>query len=344
MQHQFAPGIVLLFGAGASAFGPGIVPNNPPLGANLFVALQSHYPFTWGLLFSEAARAAFAESFEAGMSHLWHVYPNAMCKSLPGVPCPAKAMRDVARYFLQYRLDESQSDLYSQLVMAFERRSLIGDVGFCTLNYETLLSHALRMHGCKPRVLHLHGRVDQWIRSRAKLRVGPSGAVGAGMHVVSRRVSQMSSRTANDRLAVAAQGLYPPMSLYMPNKPAQVGAEYLTRMHVRFARRVASAKALFLVGVRPWPGDTHIWGPIAAARCPVFGVTGRREFDTWTKNARPSHKSVWLGDQFGACIESIVEESARAMSSHGNRVASGNHMSVVSPTSHVTQRVAAAHT
>lgn len=104
--------IGIVFGAGAS-FGAGAIwPSPPPLGTDLYCALVTAYPHSWGQLPSKMDKV-FAGSFEEGMDALWN---DSMSSAL---------LVDMTRFFLQFEPPSDHSDNYTRLVKALIASSSI---------------------------------------------------------------------------------------------------------------------------------------------------------------------------------------------------------------------------
>jgi len=126
---------VILFGAGASFGAGGIIPNNPPLGVELYPELAKSFPKSWGAL-PDDAKGQFASNFEKGMGIIWDKYSGAIME----------LMRHMALYFAQFRPRQPGSTAYATLAKEIRQRKLENQIIIATLNYECLLelefSHA----------------------------------------------------------------------------------------------------------------------------------------------------------------------------------------------------------
>jgi hypothetical protein len=303
------PRVLILFGAGASHGSQGILPFSPPLGADLFGALRVAYPYTWGSVWPRELRLKFDESFELGMDALWQIYPLAAQSKIPGFPCPSNAMRDVAAYFLQFSIDPHEHTLYSALIRQLRDPIARGQIGFATLNYETILSQALRSAELSDAALYLHGRVDTWAAKGGQIFADAGRAIGAGMHVVSKRISHLTTSQVRSRLLQPMQAAYPPLAVYMPSKRTQIGQNYLWRIQSRFAQRAAAAKLIVIVGAKPSAEcDHHIWMPIARSRALIVGVTGGADFANWQRGSKVKN-SLLLGERFQEQLSAIADLS-----------------------------------
>lgn len=96
------PGIVILFGAGASYGAGHVLPEAPPLGEKLYNALATQYPNEWG---SGSQLGKWADKFR-------HDFEQTMFDEvLPRVPSLSllEWHRPVAAFFARYR---SGHDMY----------------------------------------------------------------------------------------------------------------------------------------------------------------------------------------------------------------------------------------
>lgn len=153
--------LTFLFGAGASAGAGSILPERPPLGAELFKELRRLCPRTWGSL--SASMATDLElDFEAGMGRV----AEEMSVVVPSL------MRDMAVYFIQFR-SIGRGSLYDRLIRDLEERGLLGSAVFSTLNYECILEYALLEAGLQidyfgnsgigvQQILKLHGSCNMF--------------------------------------------------------------------------------------------------------------------------------------------------------------------------------------
>ncbi|PWT78206.1 MAG: hypothetical protein C5B58_15590, partial [Acidobacteria bacterium] len=127
--------IVILFGAGAS-YGAGaghVLPQVPPLGANLYDALAAQYPKEWGSdsHLGKMWAPQLRDDFERTMYE--EVLPKVSSLSL------LEWHRSVAEFFARYRLRGGRRDMYSLLLSGLRNRGLLERVTLGSLNYDCLL-------------------------------------------------------------------------------------------------------------------------------------------------------------------------------------------------------------
>ena len=186
------------------------------------------------------------------------------------------------------------------------------NVLFSTLNYECVLELSASGMGLtvqywhdalKPgaiRVWKLHGScnfLSKGIQATNGVRFSRGVNFEGGLQAVS----------PNDAVAycLTNQGLYPAMALYMTSKPVQIGQQVILSLQQQWGDNVKAAERLLVVGVRPYPDDGHIWGPIAECAGTVGYVGPKEEFDTWASACRTG-PSTWLGARWDACFDESV--------------------------------------
>ncbi len=284
--------LVFLFGAGA-AYGAGdIVPERPPLGAELYSRLASHYTGTWGNLPS-AVRTAFSTgNFERGMGNLYEGYSMAV----------APLMLQMAVYLIQYRPFSGKS-LYCRLIHELVAAQHIERTVFSTLNYDCILEFAMLRQGVPLSyfnggdavvpVWKLHGSCN-WFSHGVQAGSGVTymkGVTWEGGIEASLDIGTVVQK------CVVNQGLAPVMALYMQGKPLQVSPSSVQKIQERWQEAVSNAVKVICIGVRPWPADTHIWQPLAQTAAEVLFIGDQREFDDWRASYREG-SSVYLAPYF----------------------------------------------
>ena len=296
---------VVLFGAGASNGSPAVLPVPPPLGNHLYDVLAKEFPDSWGGV-SDEFRLKFEDHFETGMGALWDMYPAAISSLRPGAPSPHRLMQDMARLFMSYHLAPGGHDLYTRFMIELWNASKGKDTCLSTLNYEHLAEQAMVKLGLKPQILRPHGGCRLWPRCAGRF-LGSGRAVGQGMHYVSSRIRLLPCNAIQRQLNEPGQSLYPCMAMYLEGKGTQMGQRYLWRAQDRFARRVLSANTVTLIGVRPWPPDTHIWQSIFETKATVLYVGGENDFAVLCKWRPDDRESVFVADRFEECIGDLVK-------------------------------------
>jgi hypothetical protein len=296
---------VVLFGAGASHGSPAVLPVPPPLSAGLYCVLAKAFPDSWGGV-SDELRLKFEDHFETGMGALWGMYPAALSSPKPGVPSPHRLMQDMARLFMSYHLAPGGHDLYTRFMIELWNASKGKDTCLSTLNYEHLAEQAMVKLGLKPQILRPHGGCQLWPRRGGRI-FGSGRAVGQGFRSVSSRIRLLSSHAIQRLLNIPGQSKYPCMAMYLEGKVTQFGQRYLWRAQDRFARRVLSVNTVTLIGVKPWPTDTHIWRSIFETKATVLYVGGENDFAVLCKRRPDDRESVFIADRFEECIGDLVK-------------------------------------
>jgi hypothetical protein len=257
---------VVLVGAGAS-YGCGDVhPNNPPLGKDLFAALEAAGGIAAAL--PSELKDKFRASFEDGMAaYRLHTRDNLMA-----------FQRELARYFAQFRpgLSNAYCDMISSL------RDF--DVVYGSLNYDMLFELAASRLGqnvvyeATPRagfVRHLkpHGSCHFW----PDIPPGTFNGVtlsGNGSADIVGPVKPLSPR--DTLLRCDEEEFAPAIALYAEGKPVRMCPRFVERQASELTQAILSSAGVFVVGVRVWPADEHLWGPLARTPASIhyFGLNG----------------------------------------------------------------------
>ncbi|MBI2871999.1 MAG: hypothetical protein HYY00_02270 [Chloroflexi bacterium] len=293
---------IVLFGAGASYGAGQVLPKAPPLGKDLYAELARYCPSSWGQLPNDI-HTAFHAGFEQGMQILWDKYSTNI----------ALLMRHMTLYLAQFRPDGSGRDLYSRFLNALNKHELAHQVLYSTLNYECVLELSASAMG--KRVNYGGVEVDRNAIGIWKLH-GSCNFLSAGIKASSGVLfssgvafeGELKAVNPNDAIeyCLSDMGLYPAMALYMNAKPVQVGQSVIHGLQRRWADVVRKANRLLVVGVRPYPGDTHIWQPLAECQGELGFVGPQPDFDLWRESQRAGKVSRWIGSRWDACFEQSV--------------------------------------
>ncbi|MFA4875121.1 MAG: hypothetical protein WC690_07240 [bacterium] len=291
---------LLLFGAGAS-FGSESG-NPPPLGPDLFHALQRFDPIGWGSI-SKGLAVEFQQDFE-----------EAMTKIDPTKLPPLQ--RKMAQYFFQFQ--PNSSSLYRDLAQCIKGKNWDGAI--CSLNYERLLEIALTQSGLKPvcnsptdpgRTIELclpHGCCHLFcesVKGNAKAvtfdpyRVKTSGTIKP----ISNQI-EYDSRIEKDA--------FPPvMSYFEPNKRTSSGANFIQTQRNRWHELASAADCIGIVGVKLRPHDGHIWDPLIVTKAKIIYCSGRNaaaDYQAWaTKYGRKQDSTLtgYFREEFGNICKGI---------------------------------------
>ena len=285
--------IVLLFGAGASYGAGDIIPEQPPLGFQLYKRLAEIYPSSWGV-FPSTLKVNFEENFEAGMEIIYKDHSQNI----------AELMQQMAVYFIQFR-PYSESSLYCKLIQDLQNIGLLNAVLFSTLNYECVLEFSLLNQGFsiayfdkgeesnQVPVWKLHGSCNMFSKNFAlsqgvKFTRGIS--FGGGLQAL------FDVGTVVEKCLVDT-GLPPAMCLYMKGKRLQVSPAIIERLQVDWQNAVMNCQAVICVGVNPLPEDSHIWRPLAETEAHFYFIGSEEAFLEWRQDYR-SNPSEFLGSHF----------------------------------------------
>jgi hypothetical protein len=285
--------IVFLFGAGASYGAGGILPERPPVGAQLFSALRRFFPGSWGSLPAELS-LAFEQNFEVGMQVVYNDHGAAI----------PQLMRDMAIYFIQFRPYEKFS-LYSRLIEDLLLLRKLDRTILSTLNYECILEFALAGMGVEIQyfsdrtsstcpVWKLHGSSNFF---SADLHFSQDVSYGTGV-VIEGGVRAFLDIGEVIGHCLAGTGLAPVMSLYMEGKPVGVCPSMIKQIQGFWKNAVESARMLFLIGVHPNIADAHIWEPLAHATGHIAVIGDQSALMTWAKSYRTGGGVEFLGARF----------------------------------------------
>jgi hypothetical protein len=77
----------------------------------------------------------------------------------------------------------------------------------------------------------------------------------------------------------------PAIALYAEGKPVRMCPRFVERQASELTQAILSSAGVFVVGVRVWPADEHLWGPLARTPASIhyFGLNGDRDdFARWT--------------------------------------------------------------
>jgi len=299
-------GNIVLFGAGASNGTLNVLPESPPLGSGLYPKLAEAFPSTWGILPAPLV-IKFESNFEDGMDELWQNHSNV-------VP---NLMQDTARFFARYRLDETQGDYYSRLILYLQQAKKLDNYAFSTINYECLIEHALNLAGRKvcygpeystnsdiSTLWKIHGSCNFTVKGiTARKGEGidvryTSGATFHGSGIDFINPTQVPTYCATN-------ALYPCMSLYAPGKPNQMARAMIESMQQNWQLYVSTADKVIVIGAAPYPPDTHIWDHIANCPGHLYYIGDEEKFIGWARNRRKTNTFSHIGDEIANCYRNL---------------------------------------
>lgn len=295
--------LVFLFGAGASFGAGGIRPERPPLGSQLFRQLSEVYPGTWGSL-PENVVSAFEEgNFENGMGLIHEQFGKAI----------PELMQEMAIYFIQFR-PATGSSLYCRLLADLIESEALHRALFATLNYDCVLEFSLLSRDLSidyfgdendpaiP-VWKLHGSCNFFSHG---VQAGKGVSYGTGVVWQGGIQAFLDSNRVIQHCLVETS-LAPVMSLYMEGKPLAVSSDFIANLQLRWEQSVLKSSAVFVIGARPWPDDTHIWGPLAETNAPLFFIGNAEEFASWEGHHR-NGVSTHLASRFNTGYRDLLEK------------------------------------
>jgi len=283
--------IVFVFGAGASYGAENVLPQAPPLGADLYDALATEYPKQWGVESHLGKKWAnhFRTHFELTM------YEEVM----PRVPSLdlLEWHRPMAEFFARYHLAGGQKDMYSVLVSALTTSGCLTRVTLGSLNYDCLLEQAIAGLGLA---------IDYTCDASTSRRFVPVAKIHGSCNFItddlfSRRAYLTSAGSAIEcsfrplplenlvdqlveKFATYNSAYYPVLGIYAQDKPSIVAGAKLQKLKNMLADRIRRANVLAFIGVRPNPRDPHLWDPVAESRASTIAyVGGDAEFEALRK-------------------------------------------------------------
>lgn len=301
--------IVILFGAGASKGATHITPSQPPLGKDLYDRLAEEYPKEWGPeshlgFYSDGLR----QDFERTMS-------DEVCQRVASIAV-LEWQRPMALYFARFAPDGTGDDLYSRLLSFLREHGKIQRAMFGSLNYDCIFEQASVAAGFHVdylgeqggtesiKVLKIHGSCNFVTKNLELMKPhlsSPGAHVECGLECLS---PQEASTVLAARFRDYAAFCVPVMSLYALGKDSLVAPVQIQSIRNRWNRYATEAVSIYIIGVRPNEGDTHIWIPIKKTTARMFYIGGRTDYEGWLRvNPRIRH----LGETFEGGFESLLE-------------------------------------
>jgi hypothetical protein len=245
-----------------------------------------------------------AQGFEPGMKLVHERFGQA-------VP---QLMREMAVYFVQFRPFAQQS-LYCRLVRDLKQANILSRVTFSSLNYECVLEYSLLEAGVRVEyfpenlvpdmvpVFKLHGSCNMFAHG---IQAGQGVLYGTGVTWEGGAQAFFDSNRVAEHCLVET-GLAPMMSLYMQGKPLNVSPSVIKQVQKAWADGVSTAKAVFVVGVRPLPTDDHVWAPLAETPASLYFVGDTGAFSEWVAAARDGRPSFQLGTRFNESYFDLLD-------------------------------------
>lgn len=293
--------IVFLFGAGASYGAGGILPEQPPLGFQLYPILEHIYPGSWGA-FADDVKEIFRQDFEQGMQLIYDHY---------GILIP-QLMREMAVYFIQFR-PYKNSTLYCRLISDLKETGLLCNTLFSTLNYECALEFSLLGQGnmisyfdegdsATVPVWKLHGSCNMFSHG-----IQAGQGISYNTEVVwEGGVQAFLDTNQVIQHCLVETALAPIMCLYMRGKVLSVSPSAIHQLQKEWIKKVEIASAIVCIGVRPLPEDTHIWEPLGATNATLYFVGDKEALESWDESSRQGH-TEYLGNRFNTAYTYLMQ-------------------------------------
>lgn len=283
---------LIVFGAGASFDSEvdGVIV--PPLGGRLFDELAAFNPPGWGTL-NERYGQAFRDDFEGAMAQYGNDYPGNI----------TRLQRAMAAFFYKYR--PSSASLYQQ--MACDAKSVHWNGAFVTFNYEQLLPMSIANAGYQCVVGQAPQNPDKQIElclphGYCRLVCDSVQAHDTTMFAncqVDGPVREVSDEEFEKRINTEA--VPPVMSYFIPSKDTMSGVSFIKGQKARYAKLVAEADRVAIVGLRVREHDVHVWEPLAATNAAILycsGLNSGSEFEKWTKAHRQEKNNIIIPKYF----------------------------------------------
>ncbi len=154
------------------------------------------------------------------------------------------------------------------------------------------------------KVLKIHGSCN-FVTKNLELMKPHLSSLGAHVECGLECLSPQEARTVlAAKFRDYAAFCTPVMSLYALGKNSLVAPVQIQSIRNRWNRYATEAVSIYIIGVRPNEGDTHIWIPIKKTTASIFYIGGRTDYEGWLlANPRIRH----LGESFEGGFESLLE-------------------------------------
>ena len=286
---------VILFGAGAPRGLPGIVPERPPLGNQLFGRLAHHYPATWGALPTSLRSVFLHDGFEGGMAVIWRHHA-------PQVPA---LMRQMALFFLSFDILLSSTNVnpYCELAQLVEDQTLDSTL-FSTLNYDCLLEIAFASRQLPFRYFEEDGGATPiWkLHGSCNFRVPAAAPPSAGAPPL----EHMAIDEAHEHWLWQSSDSVPPAMSILMRDGEQTSHPQVLQLVDRWGDIVRHAQSVVVVGANPCPEEARIWGPLSETPAVLVYVGDRGAFNRWVASHRRHGPSEFAGPTFEQAFDTVV--------------------------------------
>lgn len=271
---------LFLFGAGASYGSEDVLPHPPPLGQQVFSALDSSDGVT--AQFPASVRDAFEQNFEDGMAALSETHPDLI----------ASFQRELAAFFASFCA--GPANIYGEIIDAVRNRE--GSVVFSTLNYDTLLEQSLSLRGYRMsyiagfvpagafRVRKPHGSCH-FLPDLGGTVFHNCLATGNGRAELSAPVRIEPIMTNVVAYCRNTTSFAPAIALYARGKPVLHCPDFVENQQSIWKLDVAIATRIFIIGVAVNIRDFHLWGPLARSAAQlVYLNPDCQPFKDWVRD------------------------------------------------------------
>jgi len=294
---------LILFGAGAS-YGSNNQ-NVPPLGEDLFIALQRFNPKGWGSL-PPSLSIEFREDFENGMSLLAKTHSHDM-------PVLQRAM---AAFFFNFQ--PTVNNLYHILAKRIKKSEWQGAIA--TLNYERLLEISLTHEGIEVIVgseTHGKGQIELCLPHGCchlfceGVSISNHGISFSGVGISFDGGMKVVSNQAEYNRRITTEAIPPVMSYFEPHKYTSSGISFIRGQRERWCDLVSKSGIIAAVGIRVRERDSHIWDPMKSASGKIVycgGRSGGQEFLEWHNKYRSDKAYKILHGYFADEINFLCNE------------------------------------
>ncbi len=301
--------VVLLFGAGASAFsGPtlyrGKVAMAPPLGRGpngLFARMQAEGGVAMQI--PAELHATLTDHFESGMKLLERLSLSFHCAF----------QRQIALHLASYRI--RRNNLYLNLLAPPHMRSR--ELQYSTINYDMLLDQAFARFGLhiegSPKdspsrqfvtLLKLHGASNFLVKIKNRIHnnevSGAPYAVPAfGGNIGQLYLARSFNEIRNWCSAYENEQFSPVLAQYVGQKPFLTHAIAFEDLQAFWAQKIAAANTVILIGVRHEPADEHIWRPLLESNAELLVVDPDfSAIESWgvTRMRKPQHIAKYFSE------------------------------------------------
>lgn len=300
---------VFLFGAGASYGSGPCHPYPPPLGTQLFSALQALGGVAATV--NEELAQLFFRNFEEGMDAFW----------LTRNTSTTELLREMARYFVQF--EPLPGNCYLELfsILGGTRKKAV----FATTNYDLLIEHAICQSGLliaytglpvsarNVPVLKIHGSCNFLPNLKPRQISGIafdlSESKGGAILETGVRVAKSAQEVL--QFCDTEDSVAPALAMYSPSKQVLFCRGFVQEQQDALLHALNEAARVYVIGLRVHVIDEHIWGPLSKSKVPLYYVGFEPEdFASWVTSNKRSNAYV-LSDSFRNALPKIALQHGR---------------------------------